>query len=203
VSRYATTDGAVNFRAYTNDSVGTEVRKLPDGYLTDRRVLLTGLRVGILAGDVIDLVKRFVIYGKAFDHNAMIEVCGELHCSIDRLARASADAGKQEPSFVLVNPRLLHAAIGKFGECGEILSAMFDAITTGKLDAVNLGEEFGDDKWYDAIGIDELERITGISLAGWLERNRKKLERRQATKTITDKGGRDLAAERADLEGRN
>jgi NTP pyrophosphatase (non-canonical NTP hydrolase) len=53
--------------------------------------------------------------------------------------------------------RLLHAAMGMFTESAEFMDAMKKYIYYGKpLDEVNLGEEVGDQFWYQAIACDEL-----------------------------------------------
>ncbi len=59
--------------------------------------------------------------------------------------------------------RLLHSFIGKATEVGELLDALKKHIFYGKeLDVVNIAEEFGDDKWYSAIGTDALADMFGI-----------------------------------------
>ena len=40
--------------------------------------------------------------------------------------------------------RVLHGAIGMFGEAGEVFEAVVAEMNTGELDSVNVAEELGD-----------------------------------------------------------
>lgn len=54
--------------------------------------------------------------------------------------------------------RLLHAAMGMSTEAGELLDALKKFIFYGKdLDLVNIKEELGDNNWYQAIMLDEID----------------------------------------------
>lgn len=97
-----------------------------------------------------------------------------------------------------VNVRLAHAFIGKFTESGEMLQALQNSFTSGEpLDKVNLREELADDKWYDAIAIDELDADINEMLVTVI----KKLRARYKDKfDAYDAEVRNLAVERAILE---
>lgn len=95
--------------------------------------------------------------------------------------------------------RLLHAAIGKATEAGELLDALKKHIFYGKpLDMVNVLEEVGDGFWYDAIICD----VSGVTFQQIQERNIAKLRARYPQKFEAEQAiNRDLDAERRVLEG--
>jgi hypothetical protein len=168
------------------------------------------------AASVADQMKRVIYYGKPLDREAfrtalgrvmgMAEVMGA-HLDIVSKPGDSAffdaimnDTGKAvhlHPEKL--NLRALHAGLGIFSEAGEALEILFKQLEGGEFDAVNWGEEVGGDlSWYQAIGhaavgTDEtVERI----------KNSQKLAKRYPSGfTSVDALNRDLAAERAILEG--
>jgi hypothetical protein len=97
-----------------------------------------------------------------------------------------------------VNTRLVHAFIGKYTESGELLQALQNSFLSGEqVDKVNLREELGDDKWYDAIAFDEL----GADMNQVLPTVINKLRERYKDKfDAYDAEVRNLSAERAILE---
>lgn len=96
--------------------------------------------------------------------------------------------------------RLIHAAIGMCTESGEFIDALKKHIFYGKpLDYVNLEEELGDLMWYVAIAANALD----ADLGEIMDRNIQKLKTRYPNKfTSEDAINRDIAAERAVLEGK-
>lgn len=101
----------------------------------------------------------------------------------------------------LQNPqvaRLLHGAMGLVTESAEIMDALKKHIMYGKtLDLVNIKEEIGDQAWYLAILLDELNS----SFEEVMDVNIKKLTLRYPAK-FTEESAivRDLGAERKLLE---
>lgn len=97
-----------------------------------------------------------------------------------------------------VNTRLVHGFIGKYTESGELLEALLKAFKSGvPLDTANMWEELGDDKWYDAIIVDEL----GADMNQVLSTVLSKLRQRYPHKfSAQDAEHRNLAAERTILE---
>lgn len=99
-----------------------------------------------------------------------------------------------------VNPRLLHAALGKLTEAVELLEALHTAGQAGtELDKVNFIEEVGDGMWYDGIILDEL----GVAEAVPQEAVMRKLRKVRYGNGFSAEAAtkRDLKAERAALEG--
>lgn len=97
-----------------------------------------------------------------------------------------------------VNARLLHAGLGMLTEAAEFLEALHKAALEGEpVDKVNLGEELGDQFWYQAIAADEL----GTTFEKEQRTNIEKLQLRYPEKFTQEKANnRDLDAERALLE---
>jgi NTP pyrophosphatase (non-canonical NTP hydrolase) len=97
-------------------------------------------------------------------------------------------------------PEMLHGAIGLATEAGELLDALKRAIYYGApLDRTNLVEELGDLEWYMAV----LRAALGVTQEEVQRRNIAKLRARYPERfTREDALNRDLAKERAILEGR-
>lgn len=96
--------------------------------------------------------------------------------------------------------RAIHACLGLMSEVGEIADALKKHIIYGKeLDLINMMEESGDFKWYDALLLTAIKRTMQESM----EKNIAKLRARfgdkfSAAAALT----RDLDAERRILEGK-
>lgn len=93
--------------------------------------------------------------------------------------------------------RLLHSVVGIAGEAGELVDAVSKYLRSGKLDEVNLKEEFGDLSWYQAIGQNALNTNYGEVFAT----NNKKLKARYGSKfSEKSASNRNLEIERQILE---
>lgn len=152
------------------------------------------------AAAVADTFKRGVFYGKGLNKPKLE---GELRTLQDALYDAQTvlqrlDVPEDTPVPITApNLRLLHGAVGIFGESGEMIEALIKQIQTGELDTVNFGEETGDVDWYKAIIHDE----TGVDETVTREAVVAKLKARYGDKFTSDAAtSRDLAAERAVLE---
>lgn len=157
------------------------------------------LMLGVLVSELVDLYKKHVFYGKPLDPHARAEVLEKILAVANGTINPFRHEGVE--AQLDVNPRLLHAIVGKFTEAGEMLHALRESEATGSLDIVNLAEEMGDDKWYDAIFLDEIAK-SGIGLAGILEANNHKLLKKRYPNGFTaeDAVVRDLVGERLVLE---
>lgn len=200
-------NGGIDFNAYAKDALRTE--KPLEEIVTDGPSLIASLKIAVAAAGLIDLVKKGVIYGKELGVDDLVAKVKAIEAAVDSLDEAlfREVPDDYEGEAVDVNPRLLHAALGKFGEAGEIMEHMIDQAEGKELDVVGLCEEFADDKWYSALGLDELARMTGNAgpaelLNGILVKNIAKLRLRYPEKfTLEQAENRDKAAERAVLEG--
>jgi len=179
----------MDYNQYIKDATRTESRI--DAVNSSPKALAEALNIFIKAGEVLDLYKRQIYYGKEFEDGQIAPLMAEIHA----LSGESVDRARED---IDVNPRIFHAAIGLATEAGEVMEAMVEDIGGGDLDTVNLGEEIGDINWYTAIALDE----TGLKLEDILERNIAKLKARFPEKfTEHHAANRDLDAERRILEG--
>lgn len=103
-------------------------------------------------------------------------------------------------SIATQDARVLHAAIGICTEAGELLDVVKKFLFYGKEpETTNMIEEVGDVLWYVAILCD----VLGVSLENIMARNIAKLHKRYPAKFTSEAANnRDLAAERAALEGK-
>lgn len=161
------------------------------------------LRVlGLLAATaaVADTFKRGIFYGKGLDKTKLKAELQQLQYELDYVntALVRLDIPEDAPTHLTPpNLRLLHGAVGIFGESGEMIEALVKQILTGELDNVNFGEETGDVDWYKAIIHDE----TGVGEEVTREAVVAKLKKRYGEKFTSEAAtARDLAAERAVLE---
>lgn len=113
------------------------------------------LCMAVACSDILDKVKKMIIYGKQMDSVALAINVAELTAAAKYLERHMPVSGQTTNDRI--NIRLLHAAIGIFTESGEMLEALMKQLTTGELDMVNVSEEIGDVHWYSAIAVDEVE----------------------------------------------
>ncbi|WP_199153481.1 hypothetical protein [Chromobacterium sp. ASV23] len=189
----------IDFDAYTDGAKRTESHREPStASLTN---FMDALMLANLAAELLDLYKKDLFYGRGIDAAKREEILTHMANTIN--GAAGPNDLPTDPGVPNVNPRLLHAVIGKFTEAGEMIQALGEAIETGNLDIVNLAEEVGDDKWYDALLLDELKKLSGgsITIDRILQTNLDKLAARYPEKfegrlAIT----RDLDTERAILE---
>jgi NTP pyrophosphatase (non-canonical NTP hydrolase) len=189
----------LNFDDYQAGALATEKPKAEirgDEFFV--RELLTFF---INAGKVADLLKKSIIYGKEITPE---QFQGALRCAIHdaSYAKGLTTTGEMLNTRLTINPRLLHATLGSFGECGEMFEALKSQMLGEGLDLVNVVEEAGDGLWFKALELDEVQMLTGMKPVEVAERNLAKLDNRKRNNGI---GGnvenRDLAAERAILAG--
>lgn len=193
------TPNYLNFDAFIKKALLTESTREP--IVESAEDFRDALMLAVLASELLDLYKKHAFYGKPLDPHARAEVLEKIlavaHGTIDPIRHEGVEAQ------LSVNPRLLHAVVGKFTESGEMLQALCESEETGELDLVNLAEEVGDDKWYDAILLDELRRLhPSLTLGSILETNNDKLLKKRYPHGFTGDAAihRDIAAERVILE---
>jgi len=179
----------MNYDQYIKDATRTESRI--DAVNSSPKALMEALQIFILSGQVLDLYKRQVYYGKDFTDEQIAPLLAE----INTISGEGVDRARED---IDVNPRVFHAAMGFATEAGEIMEAMVAGIEGAGFDTVNFMEEIGDMNWYQAIALDE----TGTELEDILDRNIAKLKARFPEKfTEHHAANRDLDAERQILEG--
>jgi len=185
--------------------LATRTESVLDSVKVDKELLTAMLRVGVEAGDVLDVLKKSVFYKKPekFDgniHETLNSLRNSVSATIATLPAEKPSTALSGSAAVNVDPRVLHAVIGKFTEASELLAAVLKSINSGNpIDVVNLAEELGDDEWYDAV----LTDATGIDKSVSRARVINKLSIRYPEKFTTENAiTRNLEAEREALEGR-
>lgn len=180
----------MDYDQYISDATRSESRI--DEAKTERAAFINALNLFTLSGQILDLYKRQIFYGKDYDRDQMAALLGDLH---DRSSGAPDTGGKED---LCTNTRVLHAAMGFATESGEILEPLIESLEGADFDNVNFMEEIGDLNWYQAIALDE----TGLKLEDICDRNIAKLKARFPEK-FTEQHAieRDLDQEREILEG--
>lgn len=183
---------------FVTNAVRTESRieiiQANEAFLND---LLDGITA--LSG-ILDQIKKNVFYGKKFDEIKVSTALQSTAMYVGRM-KYSIITGEVHPlerkKDLQVNPRIFHAIVGLATETAELLEAM--SLDTPEFDRVNILEELGDQTWYQAIAIDELQASFEEDV---LDRVIAKLRARFPNKfNSEDAINRDLVKERKVLEG--
>jgi hypothetical protein len=190
----------MNSQEFISKALKTEY--VPEVLLTTEAELTTALKMAIACSNIMDQIKKYIIYGKDIDIVKLSDNQSDLHWySEDFVEYIQERENTVEMAVPLtnnnINIRLLHAAIGIFTESGEMLEALLKQLQTGELDKVNYGEENGDIDWYQAIALDEIgipeEQIRKTLIAKLAKRYPEKFTQEAAL-------NRDLTEERKVLE---
>lgn len=190
----------MNLDNYIKDALRSET---PVTELTGDPVFVRhALRVLIAAGALADLLKKELVYGKTIParlYRATLNSVAEAAGSADY---SSGDVGVSPRRQTLpLQARLMHAALGGFGEQAELLEQLDGAFSNKPTDWVNVIEEVGDTMWYLAVALDEIRKVRGLQPGTVSEANIFKLMTRFPEKfSLAASEGRDVAAERAVLE---
>ncbi|MGY0219177.1 hypothetical protein ACWJJH_17635 [Endozoicomonadaceae bacterium StTr2] len=140
------------------------------------------LEQAIKTGELVDIAKKSLFYGKAIESGSDIENYKGKSSNIN------PDA---------VTPEILHAALGVYTEAAEMLEAILKAMRGEAFDEVNMFEEAGDTEWYMAMMYRALNRLPAEAR----EINIKKLRQRYPEKFDSGQAiSRNLEAEREILE---
>jgi NTP pyrophosphatase (non-canonical NTP hydrolase) len=166
------------------------------------------LELAVASAMLLDQVKKHIFYRaqdpsnpEEFLHRPLDAVkigayLNQTARAVQRLQQGGLAHELANPTSVAlpVNTRLVHAVVGKFTESGEMLQALLGAMQENRtVDRVNLAEELGDDKWYDAIAMDEL----GLDMNQVLNTVTNKLRERYKDKFAAHEAdNRNLNAER-------
>lgn len=151
------------------------------------------------AGEAANMAKRHLYYGKPWPVDLPVHLPGPPVCQ-----------AVMQPQF----KRMLHAVLGKASELAELVEILTWMTMNGgtlkpvpegqataemlKFTAGHVGEEFGDDKWYDAI----LADAAGFDPDTYMERVLAKLKARYPDAFTEEAAGtRDLDAEAKALAG--
>jgi len=187
----------LNLESYTRDALRTE--KVPEMIWGDVAFIPAALDILLAAGKLADALKKCLIYSKPTTMNDLEKCIYDVEASCQE-AYGFTDEGNTKLRY---NPRLLHAALGAIGEGSELLETMQDVIDTDEaLDALNVVEEAGDQLWYAALLLDEVEKLTGKGPGDVAARNIAKLKARfPGAFSLEHSNNRDYAAETNALKG--
>lgn len=178
---------------FVKDAIRTESRI--EAVEFNHAYLLNLLKVVIAAGNLLDMVKKNVFYGKEIDLLQHENFWLQLHVGISKLDPHSLS----HKEHVDIDPRVFHSIVGIATESTELVELLRNAIVTGEFDNVNFNEEMGDLNWYEAIGVD----ATDGDLAAILRLVIEKLQLRFPEKFTSEHAiDRDVDAERKLLENR-
>lgn len=155
----------LNVTAFTRDCLRTENPVKPT--ITDPQALQNALNVLTQAGKFADQIRKLVIYeSDKVDIDTLVGAVDAIHEATDKFEKALYREVPEDyhGEEVLVNRRLLHAALGAFGEQGEKLELLNQQIANkGELDGPKYILEAGDADWFNTLEKDELRAVTGFS----------------------------------------
>lgn len=155
------------------------------------------LSVVIAAANALDDVKKALFYGKKFNYSVIDNPeTNPNHPTCSNLLHHIAEVSNGVNSDQAMG--IVHAIIGKITEAGELAEALYLHLEDGRgLDLVNIAEEMGDDRWYDALLFD----ATGLTAEQVQQMNIDKLRKRFPGKFTEQSAlNRDLGCERSQLE---
>lgn len=139
-----------------------------------------------VSSDILDIFKKHIFYGKPFNKE-------DLYGKVNKLYHPQVDNTLLSKDFDLKTTRLFHAVLGLATEAGELT----DALKKNPIDYVNIKEEFGDQSWYNNLGLDVCE----TTLEEVMKTNIDKLAKRYGDKFSDEKAlNRNLDEERKILE---
>lgn len=178
---------------YVNDAKRTESKF--DAVNVNVEALMVTMKAFIAAGNLLDMIKKNVAYGKPIntekwhEHSATLKTIGE---NINTIYNTDS------LSSLNLDTRLFHAVIGIATESTELVEAIEVAVRENKsVDHVNILEELGDLNWYQALIVD----TTNANWAHILDTNIAKLKARYPDKFTAENAiERNLVVERQILE---
>jgi len=123
----------------------------------------------------------------------------DIELNLSNIFKSTHDELEDAESTLDIDPRIFHAVLGAATESVELLEAL--EFNGKEMDLVNLGEEFGDLNWYQAIFCD----AAGIKWDDILDTNADKLFKKKEARykdgfSDKDANERNLTAERKVLD---
>jgi len=151
---------------YIEGAVSTE-STIPE-VKVNAEILTKVLAMHIATGNILDQIKKHAFYGRDYNYNLIDDNLVEVAQTLKTLVTYTFEDLEQE-TILDINPRVFHAILGTATEAVELLEAL--EYTGGEMDLVNIGEEYGDLNWYQAIFCD----TAGIEWEVILDTNAEKL----------------------------
>jgi len=134
---------------YVKGAVGTE--STIDSIKLNEKFLTHILKMHIASGNILDQIKKHAFYNRSYDDQTIDDNLVAIYRAIKSLAEFDDEEITRE-TVLQIDPRIFHAILGTATESVELLEAL--EYTGGEMDLVNIGEEFGDLNWYQAIFCD-------------------------------------------------
>lgn len=168
----------------------------------DAHEVLTTMTTGVAISTDIDAVKRSLFYGDPKLDERLAKSDEEIATLYNRLNE------NRDIKIPADKIGLLHAALGMFSEAGEVIKEVVDSILDNRpVDVVNLEEEGGDQCWYIALMLRELQKLETtrtIDFETTMAKNIAKLQARYPNKfNSEDAVNRNLDEERSALTSGN
>ena len=123
----------------------------------------------IATGNILDQIKKHAFYNREYNYAAIDHNIVTVGKNLTTLSMLTVDDLSDAETTLDIDPRIFHALLGAATESVELLEAL--EFNGADMDLVNIGEEFGDLNWYQAIFCD----AAGIKWDDILEVNAQKL----------------------------
>ena len=151
---------------YVAGAVSTE--STIDEVKENKQFLQQILIMHIATGKVLEQFKNNAFYNREYSLDGLDKNLTNLVDALAVIAPIPTMEVVDNEEVLDINPRIFHSILGASTESVELLEALnFD----GDMDLVNIGEEFGDLNWYQAIFCD----AAGIKWDDILDTNAEKL----------------------------
>ena len=113
--------------------------------------------------------KKHAFYNREYNIPKIDQDLATIGKSMTALSQQTVDELEDAETVLDIDPRIFHAIVGSATEAVELLEALeFDG---AEMDLINIGEEYGDANWYQAIFCD----AAGIKWEDILDTNAEKL----------------------------
>lgn len=176
---------------YVDGAVSTE--STIDEVKVNKQFLSQILKMHIASGNILDQIKKHAFYNRDYDQSKIDRNLISMLQTLTGLTDMTIDELEDAETVLDINPRVFHAILGTATESVELLEAL--EFNGKEMDLVNIGEEFGDLNWYQAIFCD----AAGIKWKDILDTNANKLFK--AKEARYKEGFSDDEANKRNLDG--
>lgn len=166
---------------YLEESARTASEQFHDE-IVDASMLQHALEQAVSTGELVDVAKKSLFYGKPVKEGTGIEQYA---------------GNESELNSRAVHQDILHAALGIYTEAAEMIEAILAAMNGGEFDEVNAFEELGDAEWYMAMMYRALKRTPAEAKIVNIDKLKKRYPEKFESSQAID---RDTKAEREILE---
>jgi len=176
---------------YVAGAISTE--STIDEVKVNKQFLTQILSMHIATGNILDQIKKHAFYNREYNYSAIDHHIVTVGKNLTTLSTLTVDDLDDAETVLDIDPRIFHAILGASTESVELLEAL--EFNGADMDLVNIGEEFGDLNWYQAIFCD----AAGIKWDDILDTNAEKLFK--SNKARYKEGFSDEDANERNLEG--